>query len=44
MSEFPINTRGLRKSFDDKQVLAGVNLEIPVGAVVGLIGTNGTGK
>jgi ABC-2 type transport system ATP-binding protein len=44
MSEFPIETRGLRKSFKDKQVLNGVDLKIPPGTVVGLIGTNGTGK
>jgi len=44
MSEFPIDIRGLRKSFKDKPVLNGVDLKIPPGSVVGLIGTNGTGK
>lgn len=44
MSEFPIRTRGLTKSFRDHQVLKGADLEVPEGAVVGLIGTNGAGK
>jgi ABC-type transporter Mla maintaining outer membrane lipid asymmetry ATPase subunit MlaF len=35
MSEFPIDTRGLRKSFKDHQVLNGVDLKIPPGSVVG---------
>lgn len=44
MSDLPVQTRGLCKSFKDKQVLAGVDLQIPAGAIVGLIGTNGAGK
>ena len=43
-SELVIHATGLKKSFDDKQVLNGVDLKIPRGAIVGLIGTNGAGK
>ncbi len=35
---------GLVKSFSAQPVLKGVDLTIPVGAVVGLVGTNGSGK
>lgn len=34
----------LTKSFGKTEVLKGANLEIPAGAVVGLLGTNGAGK
>lgn len=44
MNDVPIRTRGLAKSFKDKQVLKSVDLEIPAGTIVGLIGTNGAGK
>ena len=40
----PIQIQGLTKTFDDNAVLTGVDLEIPAGAVVGLVGTNGSGK
>lgn len=43
-SETPIEIKGLSKAFDDKVVLAGVDLVIPPGSVVGLVGTNGAGK
>ena len=43
-SELVIEATGLRKSFDDKPVLNGVDLKIPRGAIVGLIGANGAGK
>lgn len=39
-----IRTTGLRKSFGRSEVLRGVDLMIPRGAVVGLLGTNGAGK
>jgi hypothetical protein len=32
----------LQKSFNDKRVLRGVNLEVPAGSVLGLLGKNGT--
>ena len=40
----PIQIQELTKTFDDNAVLTGVDLEIPTGAVVGLVGTNGSGK
>lgn len=39
-----IRARGLRKSFGSKTVLDGIDLEIPTGSVVGLLGRNGAGK
>ena len=42
--EHPIRARGLRKSFGSKTVLDGIDLEIPNGSVVGLLGRNGAGK
>jgi len=35
---------GLSKSFGSRQVVAGVNLQVGVGEVVGLLGANGAGK
>ena len=37
-------TRGLRKSYRGKEALAGVDLEIGAGELVGLLGPNGAGK
>ena len=34
----------LSKSFGDKQILKGINLTIPRGKIIGLLGKNGTGK
>lgn len=39
-----IEVRKLRKSFDSNQVLKGINLSIPTGHIVGLIGPNSAGK
>jgi ABC-2 type transport system ATP-binding protein len=39
-----ISLRKVVKNFGRKSVLCGVNLDIPRGAVVGLLGTNGSGK
>src|SRR5580658_10552352 len=39
-----ISLRNVVKKFGDKTVLNGVDLEIPTGAIVGLLGTNGAGK
>ena len=39
-----IETTGLRKSYDDKLVLDGVDLTVPEGSVFALLGPNGAGK
>lgn len=39
-----ISCNSLRKNFGKKEVLSGVDLQIPQGAIVGLVGTNGSGK
>ncbi|MEY9927258.1 ABC-2 type transport system ATP-binding protein [Catenulispora sp. GP43] len=39
-----ISVSGLRKSFGDKTVLAGVDLSVPAGTVFALLGPNGAGK
>ncbi|MGD8454531.1 MAG: ABC transporter ATP-binding protein [Phycisphaerae bacterium] len=44
MNDWVIRTQGVRKGFKEKQVLTGVDLEIPRGSVVGLLGKNGAGK
>ncbi|OXE35370.1 MAG: peptide ABC transporter ATP-binding protein, partial [Phenylobacterium zucineum] len=39
-----LKVRGLRKHFDQKVVLGGVDLEIYPGQIVALIGSSGSGK
>ena len=39
-----LNVEGITKSYDDRKVLDGVTFELPPGAVMGVIGPNGTGK
>ena len=39
-----LSVRGIRKSFGTNVVLKGVDLDVPQGAVVALIGGNGAGK
>lgn len=39
-----IEIKGLTKSFKEKQALCGLNMTVPVGAIYGLIGENGSGK
>jgi ABC-2 type transport system ATP-binding protein len=39
-----ISIKNLRKSYGEKQVLKGVNLEIYPGQVIGYIGPNGAGN
>lgn len=34
----------LYKTFDNKEILRDVNLSIPKGKIIGLLGKNGTGK
>ncbi len=36
--------RGVRKSFGRRQVLAGLDLEVPDGEMVAVVGENGSGK
>jgi ABC-2 type transport system ATP-binding protein len=44
MSEPAIEVRGLRKSFGEKEAVAGIDLNIAVGSLAGLVGPNGAGK
>lgn len=44
MAEAIVIARRLTKGYVKNEVLRGVNLQIPAGAVVGLMGTNGAGK
>ena len=39
-----LNVKGLHKSFDDKDVLNGIDLEVYRGQIVALIGSSGSGK
>jgi ABC-type multidrug transport system ATPase subunit len=42
--EAPVLTRGLTKQFRTQTAVAGVDLEVPGGAVYGFLGPNGSGK
>jgi ABC-2 type transport system ATP-binding protein len=44
MSEPAIEVRGLRKSFGEKEAVAGIDLNITAGSLAGLVGPNGAGK
>jgi ABC-2 type transport system ATP-binding protein len=44
MNEPILRVDGLHKSFDGKQVLRGIDLELEPGEVLGLLGANGSGK
>jgi ABC-2 type transport system ATP-binding protein len=44
MGEPAIKVQGLRKSFEKKEAVAGVDLEIAPGSLAGLVGPNGAGK
>jgi ABC-2 type transport system ATP-binding protein len=44
MSELAVEARGLRKAFGKVQALDGLNLAVPAGSVLGLLGPNGSGK
>jgi len=44
MAEPAIAVQGLRKSFDSKEAVAGIDLAIAAGSLAGLVGPNGAGK
>jgi ABC-2 type transport system ATP-binding protein len=44
MNEPAIELRGIVKSYQTKRVLTGLDLSVPKGSVLGLLGTNGAGK
>src|SRR5271155_2092217 len=44
MGDPAIAVRGLRKSFGDKEAVAGIDLDIAAGSLAGLVGPNGAGK
>lgn len=39
-----LKTKDLSKSFDNKEILKNINLTIPKGKIIGLLGKNGAGK
>ena len=39
-----IEIKGLTKNFKQKQALSGLNMTVPIGAIYGFIGENGSGK
>ena len=39
-----VSVRGLRKAYGDRVVVDGLDLDVPAGTIVGLIGANGAGK
>jgi sulfonate transport system ATP-binding protein len=43
-SGLPLSIRGLRKSFGDNEVLCGIDLHIPAGQFVAIVGKSGCGK
>lgn len=44
LGDFVIETDGLRKGFGDKLLIEDLDLKIPPGAIVGIVGANGAGK
>ncbi|MBU3136295.1 ABC transporter ATP-binding protein [Clostridium gasigenes] len=43
-NQFAVQIKDLQMNFGDKKVLKGINLDIPVGKIIGYIGPNGAGK
>jgi ABC-2 type transport system ATP-binding protein len=44
VTESPVHVQGLERRYGRKEVLRGVDLDVPAGSVVGLLGRNGEGK
>src|SRR5882757_10664742 len=44
MTSSAITASGLRKSYGDKVVLDGIDLDVPAGSIFALLGPNGAGK
>jgi polar amino acid transport system ATP-binding protein len=44
MSEPMVRIQGLRKSFGAKEVLCGINMDVPPGSVMCIVGPSGSGK
>jgi ABC-2 type transport system ATP-binding protein len=44
MSDFAIETAGLRKSFKGQAALNGLDLKVPTGSIFGFLGRNGLEK
>ncbi len=44
MTEMAITASGLRKAYQDKVVLDGIDLQVPAGTIFALLGPNGAGK
>ena len=44
LTRYAVSVRSLYKTYDDKQAVAGISLNIPEGEFYGLLGPNGAGK
>ncbi len=44
MSEVTLECRGLSKKYGNMQALSGLNINLPAGKIIGLLGPNGSGK
>lgn len=44
VSELAIEAKGLFKSFDGKEAVRGIDIEVPTGTIYGILGPNGAGK
>ena len=44
MTELLVDVRALERRFGARRALAGVDLQVGVGEIVGLVGPNGSGK
>src|SRR6185437_5369014 len=44
MNDFVIEIKGLRKTFQDRTAVNGLDLKVPAGSIFGFLGRNGAGK